>query len=43
MYGRVHPYALTWELEQDEGHDAGDGPQDYCIPAIIVRDQIYQP
>jgi hypothetical protein len=43
MYGRVHPYALTWEMEQDEGRDAGEAPQDYCIPAIIIRDQSYQP
>jgi hypothetical protein len=34
MYGRVHPYALTWEI----------GPDNYyTIPALIVRDQGYQP
>ncbi|KAH7033920.1 hypothetical protein B0J12DRAFT_679897 [Macrophomina phaseolina] len=43
MYGRVHPYALTWEIEPDEGLDAGEAPLDYCIPALIVRDQGYQP
>jgi hypothetical protein len=43
MYGRVHPYALTWEMEQGERHDADEGPQDYCIPAIIIRDQSYHP
>ncbi|KAH7026764.1 hypothetical protein B0J12DRAFT_556804, partial [Macrophomina phaseolina] len=43
MYGRVHPYALTWEIEPDEGLDSGEAPLDYCIPALIVRDQGYQP
>ena len=33
MYGRVHPYALTWEE---------DG-QDYTIPVLMVRDQACQP
>ena len=34
MYGRVHPYALTWEV----------GPEKYyTIPALIVRDNGYQP
>jgi hypothetical protein len=34
MYGRVHPYALTWEV----------GPNNYyTIPALIIRDQGYQP
>ncbi|EKG12707.1 hypothetical protein MPH_10165 [Macrophomina phaseolina MS6] len=43
MYGRVHPYALTWEIEPDEGLDSGEALLDYCIPALIVRDQGYQP
>jgi len=38
MYGRVHPFALTWEIEPD-----GELPQDYTIPALIVRDQSCQP
>lgn len=40
MYGRVHPYALTWEVEPDE---TSDGLQDYTIPVLTVRDQGYQP
>ncbi len=40
MYGRVHPYALTWEIEPDETSAL---PQDYTIPILIVRDQGYQP
>ena len=43
MYGRVHPYALTWELPPEDGSDAADVPQNYTIPALIVRDQGYQP
>ena len=43
MYGRVHPYALTWEIDPDEGPDAAEAPLDYCIPALIIRDQGYQP
>jgi hypothetical protein len=43
MYGRVHPYALTWELLPDNGSDDGDVLQEYTIPALVVRDQGYQP
>jgi hypothetical protein len=43
MYGRVHPYALTWELQPEDGFDGIDEPQDYTIPALIVRDLGYQP
>jgi len=33
MYGRVHPYALTWEV----------GPDNYyTVPALIIRDHGYQ-
>lgn len=42
MYGRVHPYALTWEVEQGNGLETGDNLQNYTIPALIVRDQGYQ-
>jgi hypothetical protein len=34
MYGRVHPYALTWEVHPDNY---------YTIPALIIRDHGYQP
>ncbi|KAF7534595.1 hypothetical protein G7Z17_g13343 [Cylindrodendrum hubeiense] len=40
IQGRVHPYALTWEV------DAGEGATDlmeYTIPIIMIRDQGYQP
>ncbi|KAM4056465.1 hypothetical protein HRG_003356 [Hirsutella rhossiliensis] len=44
MSGRVHPYALSWEVERRDGLEAG--PDDtilYPVPALIVRDQGYQP
>ncbi|XP_044717310.1 uncharacterized protein HRG_08818 [Hirsutella rhossiliensis] len=44
MSGRVHPYALAWEVERRDGLEAG--PDDtvlYTVPALIVRDQGYQP
>ncbi|OAQ58052.2 hypothetical protein VFPPC_18068 [Pochonia chlamydosporia 170] len=42
--GRVHPYALTWEIEQQDGLEANTGAiAPYTIPALIVRDQGYQP
>ncbi|KJZ69907.1 hypothetical protein HIM_10692 [Hirsutella minnesotensis 3608] len=44
MSGRVHPYALSWEVERRDGLEAG--PDDtilYTVPALIVRDQGYQP
>jgi hypothetical protein len=37
MHGRVHPYALTWEVETD-----GD-TANYTVPLLMVRDQGYQP
>jgi hypothetical protein len=43
IYGRVHPYALTWQVEPDDGLETADGLQNYTIPALIVRDQGYQP
>jgi hypothetical protein len=43
MYGRVHPYALTWEVEPDDSVETGDNLFNYTIPALIVRDQGYQP
>jgi hypothetical protein len=42
MHGRVHPYALTWEVEPDSFLGPTDGPQEYCIHAVIVRDLSYQ-
>jgi hypothetical protein len=44
MNGRVHPYALTWE--DPSLWESGDDPEDSChyvIPALIIRDQSYQP
>ncbi|KAH6874196.1 hypothetical protein B0T10DRAFT_415665 [Thelonectria olida] len=46
MTGRVHPFALTWELEHQDGledESADDDVVVYTIPALIVRDQGYQP
>ncbi|KAH6967640.1 hypothetical protein BKA56DRAFT_596945 [Ilyonectria sp. MPI-CAGE-AT-0026] len=43
MYGRVHPYALTWQIDPGDGQETGDNLQDYIIPALIVCDQGYQP
>lgn len=44
MNGRVHPYALAWEVEQHDGleSDTGDTLL-YTMPALVVRDQGYQP
>jgi hypothetical protein len=47
MYGRVHPYALSWEVQlHDQDPEIiemiGDSAY-YTIPALIVRDQGYQP
>ncbi|RMI94951.1 hypothetical protein CDV36_016433, partial [Fusarium kuroshium] len=46
MAGRVHPFALTWEIERQDGleDELADGDHlAYTIPALIVRDQGYQP
>jgi hypothetical protein len=43
MSGIVHPYALTWEVETPDSSDSSNNMQDYTIPALIVRDQNYQP
>ncbi|KAM6505394.1 hypothetical protein FSOLCH5_014614 [Fusarium solani] len=44
MNGRVHPYALTWEVEQRDGPESDTGAiTQYTIPALIIRDQGYQP
>ncbi|KAH6873613.1 hypothetical protein B0T10DRAFT_588669 [Thelonectria olida] len=44
MNGRVHPYSLTWEIKQADGLESEeDGLLEYTIPALIVRDQSYQP
>jgi len=43
LYGLVHPYALTWEVKPDDGVDTNNDPQDYTIPALMVRDHGYQP
>jgi hypothetical protein len=41
--GRVHPYALTWEVTSADDTGSSDGTQDYTIPALIVRDHGYYP
>ncbi|RSL86105.1 hypothetical protein CDV31_016453, partial [Fusarium ambrosium] len=44
MNGRVHPYALTWDVEQRDGPESDTGAiTKYTIPALIIRDQGYQP
>ncbi|KAG7424477.1 hypothetical protein Forpi1262_v014582 [Fusarium oxysporum f. sp. raphani] len=44
MNGRVHPYALTWDIEQRDGLEPDTGAiTQYTIPALIIRDQGYQP
>jgi hypothetical protein len=43
LYGLVHPYALTWEIEPDNGSDTASDVQNYTIPPLIVRDLCYQP
>ncbi|KAH6869548.1 hypothetical protein B0T10DRAFT_533801 [Thelonectria olida] len=46
MTGRVHPFALTWELEHQVGFEEDSADDDvvvYTIPVLIVRDQGYQP
>ncbi|KAK4058977.1 hypothetical protein Purlil1_14394 [Purpureocillium lilacinum] len=44
MNGRVHPYALAWEVEQHDGLESDTGDTIlYTMPALIVRDQGYQP
>ncbi|KAM4064171.1 hypothetical protein HRG_012620 [Hirsutella rhossiliensis] len=44
MNGRVHPYALAWEIEQRDGLESDTGGTLlYTMPALVVRDQGYQP
>ncbi|KAH7237905.1 hypothetical protein B0J15DRAFT_144028 [Fusarium solani] len=46
MAGRVHPFALTWEIERQDGLEDKVAASDYLtytIPALIVRDQGYRP
>ncbi|KAL9561225.1 hypothetical protein ACKAV7_014580 [Fusarium commune] len=38
MNGRVHPYALTWEVEQRDGLESDTGAiAQYTIPVLIVK------
>lgn len=39
MSARVHPYALTWEVNSQFNDDM----QEYTIPVLMIRDQYYQP
>ncbi|KAH7137736.1 hypothetical protein EDB81DRAFT_901279 [Dactylonectria macrodidyma] len=44
MNGRVHPYALAWEVEQQDGLESDIGRTVlYTMPALIVRDEGCQP
>jgi hypothetical protein len=46
MTGRVHPFALAWELEHQGSLEEDSRDDDvvvYTIPALIVCDQGYQP
>ncbi|KND92539.1 hypothetical protein TOPH_02790 [Tolypocladium ophioglossoides CBS 100239] len=44
MNGRVHPYALAWEVEQHDGLESDTrSTLLYTMPALVVRDQGYQP
>ncbi|KJZ69392.1 hypothetical protein HIM_11208 [Hirsutella minnesotensis 3608] len=44
MHARVHPYALAWEVEQRDGLESDTGRTLlYTMPALVVRDQGYQP
>ncbi|UNI15360.1 hypothetical protein JDV02_001897 [Purpureocillium takamizusanense] len=44
MVGRVHPYALTWELKQRDGLESdGDNINQYTVPTFVVRDHGFQP
>jgi hypothetical protein len=45
MAGCVHPFALTWEINPQDRLEtsADDGFLTYTIPALIVRNQGYQP
>ncbi|XP_044716496.1 uncharacterized protein HRG_10028 [Hirsutella rhossiliensis] len=44
MHARVHPYALAWEVEQRDGLESDTGRTFlYTMPALVVRDQGYQP
>ncbi|KAJ6438014.1 Interferon-induced GTP-binding protein Mx1 [Purpureocillium lavendulum] len=43
MTGRVHPFALTWELERRDGLESDEDKIDeYTIPAFVVRDHGFQ-
>jgi hypothetical protein len=44
MTGRMHPYALTWQIAPDDGSDIEGGTiSEYTIPAFVVRDSSFQP
>ncbi|GJN78727.1 hypothetical protein PLIIFM63780_002236 [Purpureocillium lilacinum] len=44
MTGRVHPFALTWELERRDGLESDEDKVDeYTIPVFVVRDHSFQP
>jgi hypothetical protein len=43
MYGRVHPYTLTWNSTTNGDLETSNDTEQYIIPALIIRDQGYQP
>jgi hypothetical protein len=42
MHGRVHPYALTWEIVPDDPETEND-VMNCTIPLLTIREQGYQP
>lgn len=43
MYGRVYPFALTWEDDCVEGYCSVSEIMKYIIPTFMVRPLDYQP
>lgn len=42
MQGRVHPYILTWDLDEGLYREPVEEPIEYRAPALIVRDLGFQ-
>lgn len=43
MYGRVHPYALTWEIEPNSNFNPTGDLKNYIVPILMIRDEYHQP